>query len=259
MGNLFRQEIFKLSKRKSTIIFMVFLIVENLGMAYLAKVNEKYILGGELFARGYLSYFFIAMALVAACATIISSEFEYDTIKNIVYQPYSRRQIIISKWLAMLSYSIVLYLIASLMSLISKLIWFNHSFQLTQKVYQNESMTILQYWLVQVFGTFLITWLVLSIVLLIASGLKKSAVAVSVGIVGYLSLGLISPIMVQLMKNWHFLKWNPINMMNLPNQLSDHHMSTMTMLTTNELLVGTIVYIVLFMGIGMYAFSRKEV
>lgn len=106
---------------------------------------------------------------------------------------------------------------------------------------------------------YLNTWLLLSVVFLLASILKKSTNAVIVGITGYFALDVIGTLMYSLIHKFDFLKWNPINFLNLSNQVgAPDLLKHLTKLSINQLIIGNFIYIILFLTTGLYFFSRKE-
>jgi len=258
MGYLYHQELFKLLKRRSTAICLGLLLIQNFGFGYLGQRYAKYTDPREFFASNYGTTGFIVFIMIAACASVISTEFEYHTIKSVVTQAYSRQAVLVSKWLAMLTYSLVLYGTTMGMAVVTKLVWSPQAFALSDRV-KHAEMSLGQYWLVSSAAGFLTLWLLLSVVFLLAAMLKKGLVATTCGIVGYFALGVVSRLMFQLINKWDFLKWNPVNFLNYPTQLSGLVAGNLTHLSNTQLLAGNLAYIVLFMGLGLYFFSQKEV
>jgi len=134
MGYLYKQEIFKLLKKRSLWFCLLFIVLQNIGMAIFSQSYSNFFQAKLLFQYDFASTSFIALIMIAASATIISTEFEYNTIKNVVMQPYSRSQVLISKWLTILTYSVGIYLLAMILSLFDKFIFFNTTFSLNDKV-----------------------------------------------------------------------------------------------------------------------------
>ena len=258
MLRLYEQEVFKLLKKRSTLILVVLLVMQNIVFAIFADVDSTHFIPKRLFIANFSTSSYLTLVMIAAAAAIITSEFEYDTLKNLVPHATSRQAIIISKWLAILTYSLGLYLLISLLSLLNKFLFFNQTFALTDKI-AGMKIPIWQQWLITIAGDYVNLWLILSLVFLIAAALKKSSTAISLGIVGYFSLTIIGTLMFQLIKKWEFLKWNPLNFLNYPSQLIfPQIVGKMTRLSTTQLLWGNLVYIIIFLGIGLYFFSRKE-
>lgn len=259
MCYLYKQEMFKLLKKRGFWFCLLFIVLQNIGMAIFSQSYSNFFQAKLLFQYDFASTSFISLIMIAASATIISTEFEYNTIKNVVMQPYSRSQVLISKWLTILTYSVGIYLLAMILSLFDKFVFFNTTFSLNDKV-DGGSNLVWQSWLISNGATFLTLWLILSVVLLLAAVMKKGALAVVVGVVGYFTLEIISSLMFVLIERWNFLKWNPLNFLNYPGQLTrGSALSELTHLSNDQMLMGNIMYIVLFMAIGLFFFSRKEV
>src|SRR5699024_2640755 len=59
---------------------------------------------------------------------------------------------------------------------------------------------------------------------------------------------------------WEWLKWLPINMLNLSSQIIDNEMmKSFTKLELHELFIGNIVYIVVFLALVILVFKKKNV
>ncbi|GEP23311.1 ABC transporter permease subunit [Lentilactobacillus diolivorans] len=259
MGHLYRQEIFKLFKRTSTFICIIALIFQNVGFAITSKLYSKFFIPKELFVSNYATTYLITLVMIGVTATNVASEFGYHTINNIIYQGYSRQFILISKWLAVLTYSFLLYTIASVVTLLNKFLFFRTTYSLTDQL-KDGSQQLWQYWVSTLFANFVTLWLLLSVVFLLAAALKSGVTAVIVGITGYFALSIIGRIMFQTIQKWEPLKWNPINFMNYPTQLAaPDSLSQLTRLTNTQLLIGNLLYILIFLLLGLYLFSKKEI
>ncbi|HBL3868763.1 TPA: ABC transporter permease, partial [Enterococcus faecium] len=80
------------------------------------------------------------------------------------------------------------------------------------------------------------------------------------GIVFYFASSIISGILIALIQKWEWIKWNPISMLNLQNQIGNEEiMKQLTHLSTNQMLFGNLAYIVLFLALGYLVFKRKNV
>ena len=61
--------------------------------------------------------------MIIQASTIISMEFHYGTIKNLLYRNYSRTSIIVSKFITLLIYSLIIFLVFIIISLLLHLIF----------------------------------------------------------------------------------------------------------------------------------------
>lgn len=256
MFTLIRQELYKLIKKTSTWICLLLVLIINIGLSIVSHAMPEHFLPKELFVADYGANTFISLILISTTASIVASEFEYGTIRNIIFQSYSRQRILISKWITILIYSVSMYIFFAIFTFLDKLVLFPNKFSLTDKV---QGGRLWQYWLQTNWADLLTTWLILSVVFLIAALLKKGSTAIIVGIVGYFAVALIGPFMNFVVSKWHFMKWNPLNFMNYTDQIANHTVSHTTLLSLNKMVLGNIVYIIIFLAIGLLIFSNKEV
>lgn len=138
MFKLYKQEVFKIIKSDSTYWLITALLLQNFLFAVIRHLYPEHFIPKELFVSNYATTSFIALIMIATTASIVSSEFEYNTLKNIIVESTSRQQIIISKWLTILTYSLVLYLLISCETLLNKLLFFHHSFYLSEPLHASS-------------------------------------------------------------------------------------------------------------------------
>lgn len=168
MTRLYRQELIKLFKKKSTLWCGLILIGTALIFASLARVKATIFPAKALFSANFEAQQFIVFFMVAAAATMMTMEFQFGTIKQVLTQRYSRRLVLVSKWLVLLTYSLLLYVGSSLLAILLKVSLVNDKFTIfTHAKFWHG-------WLAGVGGDFLNTWLLLSIVLLVATLFKSS-------------------------------------------------------------------------------------
>ncbi|RIM61520.1 ABC transporter permease, partial [Staphylococcus xylosus] len=71
------------------------------------------------------SFSWIFFLMIIQASTIITMEFHYGTIKNLLYRNYSRTSIIISKIISLVIYSLIIFAISIVISLILNLTFFS--------------------------------------------------------------------------------------------------------------------------------------
>ncbi|KRL53678.1 ABC superfamily ATP binding cassette transporter, membrane protein [Furfurilactobacillus rossiae DSM 15814] len=234
----------------------IFLAAVTLGVALMGRLKPALFPAKQFFQSNFLSAPFLVLFMIAAVASTITMETQYGTIKSVLSQRYSRTQVLISKWLVMLTYSIYLYVMTSVLALIAKAIFVNSKFSLTDKGDVHE---IWQDWLVTLGSNFLTVWLLLSLVFLMATLFKSSAAAISIGIIGYFALSIINGFLVVLIHLYEWVKWNPLNFLNYPAQLNNPSLSQITKLSTTQLFWGNIGYIALFLVFDWLLFRKRNV
>ncbi|PCF62232.1 hypothetical protein B4W74_12905 [Staphylococcus intermedius] len=257
MGTLINQELYKIFKKKSSIIIPVIIFALMIAMAVLSNNYEDILKPESQFKQGYTGFSWIFFLMIIQAATIITMEFHYGTIKNLLYRNYSRMSIILSKFIALFIYSLALFIVTTLITLGLKLILFSDMDILKQS---GDNLSLLQEHLLTGLATYIGMWLILSLTLLISCLLKSPGVSIAVGIVFYFASSVISGILFAAIDQWEWLKWNPINMLNLSIQVLDNEVfKKMTKLELHELYIGNIVYIIIFLALVIYAFKKKNV
>jgi len=251
MIKLVQQEIYKLVHKRSTTIGVGALAGFMVILAILAKVYPNLFNAQAQFESLFASQIFIVFMLIAATSNIMMMEFQSGMIRPLLYRRYSRTQVLISKWLVILGYSIVLFAGAFIWSLLIKVVLFNNTFALTGNILTN----LLQ----SVSGQWLALWLLLSLVFLITNAFRSSAAAVSIGIIGYFVTYITAALMFGAIARWSWLRFNPLNMLNLSAQVSDGNMEKLTQLSTSGLVIGNLVYIAIFLYLGLVLFKRRAV
>jgi len=257
MGKLLAQEFYKLRHKRSTYIGIGLLLLFMLALAVISRMYPKAFLSGqELFTSNFSAGTWIVFMIIAASSTIMTMEFESGMIRPLLYRRYSRTQVLVSKWLTILAYTICLFVVTLLFSFLLKLIFFNGDFSVNDKIGQQTILTRL---LVDNAAQLLTVLFLSSAVFLAANLFRSSAVAVSVGIIGYFVSSLISTLMYLAIDKWPILKWNPFNMLGLGGQLNTPSLEKLTQLSNQALIAGNVVYIIIFLGLGLIIFKKRSV
>lgn len=256
MSTLIKQEIFKLARKRSTWFSTIILVVLQVVLALIVNKYPDVLSIEPIYMDGFLGLELIFFFMVAACSSIITMEFQYNTAKELFYRKYSRGQILISKWITLFLYSVYWFILTYVVTFGLKLIFFPH-FDLTKNVGHGTTLVISQ--LQYVGSQFLSYWLILTLVLLLANLFKSSAVATSVGLIGYFLINIVSGLMVLLIEKWDWIKWNPLTMLMYPAQVQENTTKAITHLTINELFTGNVIYIVIFLGIGYVIYRKRTV
>lgn len=257
MGTLINQELYKILKKKSSIIIPVLIFVIMIAMAVLSSNYEDILSPESQFKQGFTGFSWIFFLMIIQASTIITMEFHYGTIKNLLYRNYTRTKIILSKIITLFIYSLSMFIITTLFSLILKFLLFSDMDILKQS---GENLSLLQEHLLTALASYISMWFIISLVLLISCILKSPGVSIAIGIIFYFAVSVISGILFAAINQWEWLKWNPLNMMNLATQILDNDtFKKMTKLEIHELFIGNIVYITIFLILVILSFKKKNV
>ncbi|MHC9533435.1 ABC transporter permease [Dellaglioa sp. L3N] len=256
MITLVKQELFKLLKKRSTPIISALLVIFIFGLAIVTKMNPTIFDAKGLFVQGFGAIFLLFLIMIATASTVVAMESQFGTIKDLLYRKYSRGAVLASKWLTVFLYSIYLNVLLFVAAIVAKLL-FLPNFSLSSKVGDQTAVHALMTLLT---GNFVNLWLIISLVLLLASAFNSSGASIAAGVGFYFLTSIVSSIQVLAIAKWDWMKWNPINMMNLSNQLSlGKAYEALTKLSTEQLIWGNLGYTVIFLFLGYLVFKRKNV
>lgn len=256
MGTLIKQECFKLCKKKSTFIIPIIVILLMVVQAIISKNYDDVFSPQSSIESVFSGFSWFIFLLIIQASTIISMEFYHGTIKNLLYRKYTRTNIIISKIITLVIFSLLYFIISIIVGFILWAIFFNDINLLESK---GDELSLLSKMLLTGLGTYVGTWLVLSVTLLISCAMKSPGVSIAVGIVFYFATSILSGILTIIVDKWEWLKWNPISMMNIMVQIVDKNMKKFTKLELHELFIGNIVYIIIFLILVVFVFKKKNV
>lgn len=256
MGTLIKQECFKLCKKKSTFIIPIIIILLMVVQAIISKNYDDVFSPQSSIESAFSGFSWFIFLLIIQASTIISMEFYHGTIKNLLYRKYTRTNIIISKIITLVIFSLLYFIISIVVGFILWAIFFNDINLIESK---GDELSLLSKMLLTGLGTYVGTWLVLSVTLLISCAMKSPGVSIAVGIVFYFATSILSGVLTIIVDKWEWLKWNPISMMNIMIQIVDKSMKKYTKLELHELFIGNIVYIIIFLILVVLVFKKKNV
>jgi ABC-2 type transport system permease protein len=235
MSKLIFNEIYKFVLKRSSIVYAVLFLGIPCLELFVLKMKASDVV---------TDFSIINFILIIICASIVTEEFDKGTIKMLLTKPYTRTQILVSKFLAV-------YLVGIVMMVIQMVVIRFLAF-LQPKATIQLKMVAIQ------FGTScLLLLLYLTITLLISMLTNKQAISVAVSI-GFIAFGSI--INSMLMGNVHseIVNWTPFSMMNigfLYNSVNLH----IPLLQLWQYILGILVYSGIFFGISLTHFKKKDI
>lgn len=255
MGTLIKQELYKLVHKRGTWLGAILMVAVQIGFAIISHFNPTIISADSLTKNNYIGGALIIFIMIASTATIISMEFQYGTIKQLLYRQYYRSQVFMSKIIVILLQFISLQVLSTIMTFILTYI-LNPNFGWTDKI---GHQTVIEQYFLSLGGNSLVTLLLLSFVLLLASLFKTNAAAIASGFVGYFIAQIAASLLILLISRWEWLKWNPLTMLLVQAQITSPVMHKLTMLSTPVMVYCTLGYTVLFTVIAYLSFRKRSV
>lgn len=255
MNSLLRHELFKLCHRKLTwwIISLLFLFMLLMGIAMRNDYHDLLIM------TCFNSSIVIMLILIIVGSTIFSMEFQNRTILSVIYHSDSRVEVFVAKFITLFIYNLFLHLVAivftiifSLTPIMSKPVSWSSIYQYHQALWINMLTTT---------GIDIISsTLIISLICLTSCIINSNAWVIVVnGIIIFMGAGFSSNLLMAKVITSSVIRWNPFNMLNLTQQYYNYgSYYPVTLLSNNQLLLGTICYSILFIVCGYYAFKHKK-
>lgn len=245
---LVKQEMFKNYHKKSTFVSMIIQVLFMLSMAILSLKYSNVFKGKSLFIENYNATLWIVFVLIFMASNIFLNEYKYGTIKLLISKEFSRTQIYFSKVIFVFIQSVVLYLLAIIMTFII-------NFVFTRVAITSADMKSL---FTNIVCEFFSTWLIVSLCFLLASIFRSSGLSITISIILYFSASIASNLMFMVIASNKILRFNPINMLNITNQAGDSSYSHLTLLPMYAYFIGIPIYVFIFMLIGDYIFVQRN-
>lgn len=255
MKNLISEELYKLVHKRGTRYVPLVLFLAMLAIGLMAR--------NSFYAPWYITSAFagtewVLIIIIIACATTISMEYEYGTIKHLVIQDKGRSKIFLSKFIVIILYDVYLHLLAFLFTFPIKLLTYGSKYPFSY-VY-NNNQTIFTILVIDCLIDLLGSVIIIGAIFLLACAAKSAAVAVASGI----TLVFIGQaISLMLVKNaaqiFPLIRWNPFNMLNMQNEWANPDYYRLTQLTIKQLIVGNVIYSILFLGLAFFTFKHKRI
>lgn len=256
MSTLLRQEMFKLKHQVIAWLTPILSLVIMTIFAGISKIKPDWIHPSGTFSGAFSGDLLLPFFLIVIAATIITSEFQFGTIKALLYRKFYRGEVFASKVIVLAIYSIMNYVLIALYSLILKLILFGNTFKFGDKI---NGKTLIAQMGISLLSSFLGIWLIIALVLLVANLFKTSSAAITVGIIVFFAASVLQIMQSLLIAKWDWVKWNPLNMLNAGPQIADSTLKSMTSLTTPVIISGSIIYTIVFVLISYTLFKKRNV
>lgn len=241
-------EAYKMVHQRSSWLALVVLF----GLMIYSSTPAAYITR-NLMSQGFGAGQWVIIITIALSANFIAMEFRNNTMTTLLYKSPNRLVVFLAKLFVLIIYSSVLLLASFIFSLIIKQLFIGARLS-WQEVYHGH--TLINDLVINLLGVGIYLLFTITLSLLLISLFKSSAIVIVIGLfIGFLGAN-ISEVIMQVFPNIKgIIAWNPLNMINII-QLSNSSMLKMTGLSSSELIIGNLLYILLFLFVGIWAFKK---
>lgn len=203
-------------------------------------------------------YVLSTLFAVIVASMIIASEFSGGTIKLLLTRPYSRLQILWSKYIVTILYGLVTSVIMAVSAFAFSFMLPNQSLvvPLSSATGTKTALTMA----VQLFASnTLLMILYITIAFFFSAVIRSQALAVGVGMGVLFSGSILGQILPGFIEKYDWLKWIIFNLLGLNNQVMDVSYLTGGNLSVPATVMGIIIYIVLIQTATLAIFNRRDV
>lgn len=253
MAYSIKQEFYKLVHRKITWISAILLLFLMIFTGFsLTEEVKKLVL-----TLTFDSSDFIMFILVIVGATSFSMEFQNNAILTLLYKSANKIEVYLSKYIVLFIYDIFLHVLAIFYTIILRYTIFrsNVNWNTIYLYHQPVWINMLATSAIDLITTMLI----IAIVFLLSCSINSNAIVITVSLLVTFLGQSISSDLTRSHMLVGIMKWNPFNMVNLTRQYANYGMYVLTTHLRNpQILLGSIIYIVIFFIIGYLIFRKKR-
>ncbi|MBC1562682.1 ABC transporter permease [Listeria booriae] len=270
---LIANETRKISLRFSTWLYPIIIMVVILALAAIFRSVSPDIDNVQfMLSINGISMFLVALFSIVIASSVVASEFSFGTIKLLLIRPYKRWEILLSKYIVVMLYAVVLALFTLLITyLISGVLTSFGS--LTQDVSDiiptySENGDILNTGLTAInalstqLGFFLVELIFsMSIAFMVSSLLRSQALAVGIGLFLLFINSIAGGITLMLAEKFEWFKYifvTPLYYINM-NSNGMGNMEINSGLSTGLAIGILAVYYVVFMALSFIFFQKRDV
>ncbi len=267
MSVLIKNEWLKLIKKKSSWIMWLILVAMTFGITLLVRSTTKSHNGeimmkaNDLFASLTEMTSFLNLFVVIVAASIVAEEFSRGTIKFLLIRPFSRSQILFSKFVVCLIYSVIGTVILYISSLVSANLLLNSQspFDVVNSYHGWNALTVAG---AHAGANLLLLLLYSTITLFISAAIRSQSLAVGVGLGVLFGSSIINSFLNVVIPKHQWLKWNPFNMLNIKNTIMENtgaENSYPAYLNFWQMAGGILVYSLIIYLVMQLLFKKRDV
>lgn len=206
---------------------------------------------------GHLTFLPTLFSVVIA-SMIIASEFTGGTIKLLLIRPFTRTQILLSKYITTLIYGLM---VSTIMVFASFLASFALPYQsLTVPLSAEYGLRSALDIATHLFATnFLLLALYVTIAFFFSAVIRSQVLAVGVGMGILFSGNILGQFLPNLIEKYGWLKWNIFNLLSLNDQVLGIGYIPKTGLSIQETIIDIILHITIILSATIFIFNKRDV
>lgn len=245
-----RAELFKFSHQKSALAGILILILLMVYSVFTTKVDSTQV----IFEFGAVQW--IPIIMIAVGSTFFAMEYQNRTILILLYKNTKRWQIYWAKLMIVWLYSLVLTLIATLLTIVLK----SSLVRTPWSALISNHQTLLTLLIGNVIGTVIYALFIVTLSFMLIMLIKINVAVIGIGLaLGFLGAGISVALMGAFTSLIPILRWNPLNMIFITQQLANPAYAAVSHLSSFEIIGGNLSYAAIFIILGYGLFKKRQI
>lgn len=264
MLTLIKNEWIKLTKKRSTWIMLLLLVLMTFGLTYVVRLGSPEIGANDLFASLSDMTSFLNLFVVIVAASSVAEEFSRGTIKFLLIRPFSRSQILAAKAINTFLFALLGTAVLLISSLAAANLFLAAESPFAATGYNGLAAILVA--LVFAGTNMLLIVFYIALTIFISAVIRSQSLAVGLGLGMLFGSSIINSIMLFAQEKYPWLKWNPFNFMNIKEQIPSLLNSPDMQMTAFdpglgywEMAIGILVYSVLIYLLTNWLFNKRDV
>ncbi|WP_211089733.1 ABC transporter permease [Levilactobacillus tujiorum] len=245
-----RAELFKFNHQRSALAGILILILLMVYSVLTTKVDSTQV----IFEFGAVQW--IPIIMIAVGSTFFAMEYQNRTILILLYKNTKRWQIYWAKLMIVWLYSLVLTVIATLLTIVLKFLLIRTPWSALISKHQ----TLLTLLTGNVIGTVIYALFIVTLSFMLIMLIKINVAVIGIGLaLGFLGAGISVALMGAFTSLIPILRWNPLNMIFITQQLANPAYAAVSHLSFFEIIGGNLSYAAIFIILGYGLFKKRRI
>lgn len=252
MGKSLKEEVYKFNHEKISIYGLLVLLC-----AMLYNILTSKVLDSRFLMYGFDAIEWIPLIIITVGSSFFAMEYKNRTIMMMMYKNSSKLKIYLAKFLVIFFYSLVLTFAAILLTFLFSFVFTGHEYDWVAII---DGHSLIIDLLTNMLGAIIYSFFITGLSFMLCMLTRNNAVVVCIGIVlAFFGAGFSSALMQAFPSAVGIIKWNPLSMIFISQQLTRASLMSTSHLLDSELIIANIAYGLIFAVLGYYLFKNRRV
>lgn len=252
MKTSFKEEWYKFRQKKTPLYGIILLMILMLYTAMTGTVTQDMLIMGF----GFGQWLFIILLTIAS--DFVAMEYREQTIVTLFYKHSKKVTVYLAKFIVVTLYGCCLLVVGLILTFIMKGILVGDRYSWLSLYQSNHSL--LTSLALNTIGSLFYSFFTVALSFFLLSLTRVNGLVIGIGLfIGFFGASFSTAIMRHFPKIISFFKWNPFNMIYIVNQLPNPTYIQFSYLGNKQIIIGTILYTLFFLGIGFVLFKKRNV